>query len=264
MTHASMSCSGSHYPPDLSCLERLRKTEIESIRHWFKPGMKVLEMGGGNGFQATIIESWGCNVTSLDLPQTLRSCKLHHPVQEYDGRTIPFPDQSFDLIFSSNVLEHVPDLANVLREIARVVKRGGVIIHILPTSTWRIWTCLSHYLFGLKLCARLMLPADGISRAYSQQIVGKKRTRAEMISRLFYAGPHGEYPNAFYEIYAFGRRRWTRLFNDRGFEVVQSVGSPIFYTGYEIFPDLSLTARRLMARMFGSASRSYIMHVSER
>ncbi|MBO6526353.1 class I SAM-dependent methyltransferase [Erythrobacter sp.] len=43
----------------------------------------------------------------------------------YDGRKIPFPDETFDHVFSSETLEHVFNLDEVMSEISRVLKTGG-------------------------------------------------------------------------------------------------------------------------------------------
>ncbi len=44
-----------------------------------------------------------------------------------DGRRLPFPDRSFDLVVSNSVLHHLPDPAPVFDEIARVLKRKGAL-----------------------------------------------------------------------------------------------------------------------------------------
>ena len=46
----------------------------------------------------------------------------------YDGREIPFPDTSFDVVFSNQSLEHVHDIDFAMGEIARVLTSGGVLI----------------------------------------------------------------------------------------------------------------------------------------
>jgi ubiquinone/menaquinone biosynthesis C-methylase UbiE len=50
----------------------------------------------------------------------------------YDGQRIPFPDQHFDSVFSSEVLEHVFNLEHVLAEIFRVTKDGGTLLLSAP------------------------------------------------------------------------------------------------------------------------------------
>jgi hypothetical protein len=55
------------------------------------------------------------------------------PVADAGG--IPDPDATFDLVFADNVLEHRPDPLTVFREIARVLKPGGVFPFKTPNKT---------------------------------------------------------------------------------------------------------------------------------
>jgi len=50
----------------------------------------------------------------------------------YDGKTIPFPDNSFDSILSSEVFEHIFNLPEILVELNRVLKPGGRILITCP------------------------------------------------------------------------------------------------------------------------------------
>lgn len=50
----------------------------------------------------------------------------------YDGKTLPFENSYFDTVFSSEVFEHVFNLEEMLREINRVMKPGGVILVTCP------------------------------------------------------------------------------------------------------------------------------------
>ncbi|MBL0340959.1 MAG: class I SAM-dependent methyltransferase [Bacteroidetes bacterium] len=50
----------------------------------------------------------------------------------YDGINIPFPDNEFDIIFCTEVMEHVPNPEHFLSEINRVLQSGGVLIMTTP------------------------------------------------------------------------------------------------------------------------------------
>jgi SAM-dependent methyltransferase len=50
----------------------------------------------------------------------------------YDGKTIPFPNESFDSIFSSEVFEHIFNLPEIIKELNRVLKTGGNILITCP------------------------------------------------------------------------------------------------------------------------------------
>lgn len=50
----------------------------------------------------------------------------------YDGKTIPFPDAHFDAVFSSEVFEHVFNIDDILKEINRVMKKGGKMLITCP------------------------------------------------------------------------------------------------------------------------------------
>ena len=54
-----------------------------------------------------------------------------------DDDTIPFPDMYFDLIISDQVFEHVFEQEKAFREIHRVLKNGGVSVHVIPAK-WQI------------------------------------------------------------------------------------------------------------------------------
>jgi SAM-dependent methyltransferase len=52
-------------------------------------------------------------------------------VRLYDGKRFPLDDESVDIIWSRSVLEHVKDYRDVLREMERVLKPGGISCHII-------------------------------------------------------------------------------------------------------------------------------------
>jgi SAM-dependent methyltransferase len=60
--------------------------------------------------------------------------KRGRPDAVYDGRTLPFPDASFDTVMSVQVLEHTPDPQRLIDEMARVLRRDGTLILNAPFS----------------------------------------------------------------------------------------------------------------------------------
>lgn len=245
-------------------LERLRDTEVDSLRRWFPPGVSVLELGAGSGYQARRIASWGCRVAAVDVtgsdaPATAR----HWPVALYDGRRLPFPDGTFDIVWSSAVLEHVRDLGACLDETRRVLRPGGRAVHLLPSPVWRFWTTLAAPFDAVITAWRRRAGTASGPSAHPVQAPcaspGRpKRSFLARVQRLLLA-PHGEYPNALAELYYYGRGRWRREFDARGFEIVRILDNGIFYTGYGLCPHLPLETRRAFARVFGAACHVFVL-----
>lgn len=68
----------------------------------------------------------------LDVEQEGHSHETEDVDVYYDGKIIPFDDQSFDSCFSSEVFEHVFELELSIREIHRVLKPGGLGLFVVP------------------------------------------------------------------------------------------------------------------------------------
>ena len=129
-------------------LHIIRRHEIAFLKRHLPTGVRILEIGGGTGFQAKLLAEHGYDVESIDIPQSNYAEERVFPVLDYDGATIPFPDDSFDVVFSSNVLEHIRDRVRLYAEIDRVLKPGGYGLHAMPTGVWRFWTITTYYLWA--------------------------------------------------------------------------------------------------------------------
>jgi SAM-dependent methyltransferase len=245
----------------MSNLVDVRSEEFENVRSFFHPKIRVLEIGGGTGFQASLIATTGASVESIDVAKPPPGVETYFPVRIYGGKTLPFPDDYFDVVFSSNVLEHISDLETMFYEIQRVMKSDGRSIHILPTPAWRTWTSLSHY---IHIARRLVGLVGGRYHSAGTAHAGTgnpARTRGlwSAVKRVLRDGPHGEYPSAISELWYFSRRRWLNLFRGSGFELVDDRPSGVFYTGYGVFPLISIERRRKLAGILGSATRVFIL-----
>jgi|SRR5580698_5577031 ubiquinone/menaquinone biosynthesis C-methylase UbiE len=127
-------------------LEQQRDFEVHTrVRYALEPhisafanfksaqGMKVLEIGVGMGADFLEWLKAGAHATGVDLSRTsierarLR-CKLagyNADLQVADAEKLPFPSNSFDVVYSYGVMHHSPDTSRCIGEAWRVLKPGG-------------------------------------------------------------------------------------------------------------------------------------------
>src|SRR5437867_11712254 len=94
-------------------------------------GLSVLDVGCGTGWFSQRAASRGARVTSLDigvrlLEKARRRCRTR-PIAG-DACRLPLASNTFDLVISSECIEHTVDPTLALREIHRVTKPGGLLI----------------------------------------------------------------------------------------------------------------------------------------
>jgi SAM-dependent methyltransferase len=233
----------------LEFLDQLRRSEIEVISGRFPKEGRILEIGAGTGSQAAQIRKLGFEIEAIELADSNYRADRVFPITDYDGRYIPFPDASFDVVFSSNVLEHVRDLDALNAEIKRVLKPGGYCVHVLPTPAWRIWTTLS------------AIPNGFLRAAAVRPKLSKPASWITMLRHLgSFAGQHrhGERGNLLTEVYYFRPTWWRNHFRANGFAVRKDEPIELFYTGHMVAgPALSMEKRQKLAKYLGAACHIY-------
>ena len=238
-------------------LNMLRKVEIDRIVAFFKPHARVLEIGAGTGEQALELKRRGFDVTAIEIAASSYALDRRFPIIDYDGKHIPLPDASVDIVFSSNVLEHVPDLVQMHNEIKRVLKPSGYCVHVLPTHSWRFWTTLSSfpdaavYFFATlpQLFPRALLGPTELHRLADTWYCAARYIGGRLLQRR-----HGERGNVISELWLFHPRWWRHNFQENGFVVLCDEPMGLFYTGNMLFgPRLGLARRGRMAGVLGSA-----------
>ena len=101
-----------------------------------QPGTRVLDVGGGFGGPArTLAVEFGCRVTGIDLTasyvEAARALTARMGVadrvthQVGDALALPFPDGSFDLVWTQNSGMNIADKERLYRGFHRVLRRGG-------------------------------------------------------------------------------------------------------------------------------------------
>jgi 2-polyprenyl-6-hydroxyphenyl methylase/3-demethylubiquinone-9 3-methyltransferase len=108
-------------------------------------GQRALDVGCGGGLLAEDFAQLGCHVTGIDpSAPSIETARAHAQQMglsiEYHvgaGESLPFDDESFDIVYCCDVLEHVNDLDKVVAESARVLKADGVYFYDTINRTAR-------------------------------------------------------------------------------------------------------------------------------
>lgn len=236
----------------------MRSAELTLAMPLLPVGGRILELGAGDGWQASILAQHGFTVTAIDVAGVAVGATQFAPVTIYDGRTLPFPDASFDAIYSSNVLEHVKDFDRIQSELARVLTPEGIAVHCLPSTTWRFWTAIGHPFHAAKWVWNSR--RYGASRQHSshtpstdQRLIDKGLLGLLQLGLI--APRHGEHGNLITEHYLFSRHCWISKFKQTGWQIQTVLSTGMTYSGNELLGlRLSHRLRRSMAKILGSST----------
>lgn len=115
---------------------------VETLLEHFgaAPPQAILDLGCGAGALVESLRSRGFDACGCDLPSpagpdfaaSLATKGYLRPIEIQPYR-LPFEDNRFDYVISSQVLEHVMDYESTFREIHRVLKPGGISLHTFPS-----------------------------------------------------------------------------------------------------------------------------------
>ena len=259
MTHVSIPRQ-SH----LTFLDSVRAYELEAARKYLPDSVvqgvscRLLEVGAGTGVQAQRLSELGYAVSALDIKDSSYRNVRCFDIVEYDGINIPLPDQSHDVVFSSNVLEHVVHLDEVLKETHRVLADDGVCVHLVPTPSCRAWSLLAHYVWLARRIVRKLLTSR--RSAAGSGDVPRMPTTADAWLWTLFPPRHGERGNTITEIYYYSRSFWCRKFEENNFHVVRVDSNRLFYTmANAVGSKVSMDMRHSLASVLGSACYIYVL-----
>lgn len=107
---------------------------------WPKAAGRVLEFGAGDGAFAKQFRAQGADVDCVEIDAGLRAglrdlgCRTYGDIREVES-------ESYDFIYSVNVLEHIADLESEVKELRRVLRPEGVLFVFVPAFRM-LWTSL--------------------------------------------------------------------------------------------------------------------------
>jgi len=116
-------------------VEDYRRRVYQKLSLKIKPGMKVLDLGCGDGYDSAFFTQKGVIVIGVDkMPSPkwqefrVRFPKLSFLVD--NAEKLPLPSGSFDLVFAKDVLHHTQNPQKLLTEALRLTKKGGKVVSI--------------------------------------------------------------------------------------------------------------------------------------
>jgi SAM-dependent methyltransferase len=91
-------------------------------------GKRVLEIGCGFGGMLVALADAGADATGVDVDQRRAGYAAARGLDAYvaDAEHLPFNGETFDLVVSDSVMEHIPDVPKALQEAHRVLRVGGI------------------------------------------------------------------------------------------------------------------------------------------
>jgi len=120
-----------HYLERISIVKALKK-----VQHQVKSGM-ILDVGCGMKPYKSLLNASGSAYYGTDYPLTMKGSYGKSTKADFfsESTLLPFNNNTFDTLLSTQMLEHVSDPKKVIQEMGRVLKPGGIMILSAP-MTW--------------------------------------------------------------------------------------------------------------------------------
>ena len=248
--------------------KQLRLAEMEdsiALLRKYKEAGDLLEIGAGTGWQSKALSDAGYRVEAVDLPPdseiSNHARSREWPIRDYDGAHLPFPDRSFDIIYSSNVLEHVIELDTLTAEMKRVLRPDGIALHLVPNGNWRLLSLATYYPAQVIDALRWLTRRSPTSKheGTATATPSGRNLMGKAIQRMR-PRAHGSVGTPISEISRFSKRGWNKYFRLSGWRVLHYGSNRLLASGDYLFGSLlPIGARRRLGRITGGIAHVYIV-----
>ena len=221
---------------------------------------EALELGAGDGLQGRLLARYAKRVLCTDLNDD-RLQRVDDPKVAYevcDAEALSYDSGRFDLVYSSNLLEHLPNPAQALSEMSRVLRDDGVMVHIVPNRFWKVLHLVLFYPSQLVSLAEIALSRQ------RQESIGKadsrgnnlKGSRPSFMRRNLLPAVHGEYAGHYSEFIGMGGSFWKPLFSGAGLELAGSVRGLPAHSPYRFGLE---PPRKVLSKLGVSSCNGYVL-----
>lgn len=105
------------------------------LQHLQQSSLEVLDLGAGAGIVSQMnFHGIAARISGIDPDERVVDNPYLDEGKVAFGEDVPYPNESFDLIFADNVLEHLPDPEKVFSEINRLLRPGGFFLAKTPNK----------------------------------------------------------------------------------------------------------------------------------
>tara|TARA_B110000902_G_C14244969_1_gene563917 strand:- start:933 stop:1700 length:768 start_codon:yes stop_codon:yes gene_type:complete len=223
----------------------IRDAEWENIANHIPKNSKFLDVGCGAGYSLMrASQDLNCEVEGIDadpgshgVGRFIKDMVKTVPIKKGFAENLTYENESFDVVYSSHVLEHVNDESKALDEMRRVLKKDGVLIIGMPTASMAILNYISQLTFTTHIKIYEFFRNAFFKNALNNFI------------KIFRINSHS-YPRArsiWYDLFHYRISNWEKTIK-REFKV-KTVIKPCFYP----YPDYPQFFKLHKSKLFSSS-----------
>ena len=164
---------------------------LRLCREYIPAGAQILEIGAGPSNEYSKAFAGLGTLTGLDVDPEVKTNQSLSQAFVFDGGRMPFPDASFDACISNFVMEHVEHPLEHFKEVARVLRPGGVYCLRTPNLFHyvTIGASLMPHSMHLLLANRLRARGEDAHDPYPTWYRANSRGKLKKLCRMAGLGP---------------------------------------------------------------------------
>ena len=231
-----------------------RRREIKLIfnnipKNYFDKG---IELGAGSGIQTEPLFMYCKSLicTEYETRFNISEFNINDQNIEYcscDAEKVDqtFSNQKFDLVFSSNMMEHLPNPNASLKGINHILKPDGVSICTIPNVFMKLTYLVLFYPAVFPIYLKRIIKRFTKTNRTEKSLVHKKdnvrvahdnnpkysRNKKNIISKYLIPETHGACDSNFKELLYWRKKVWIKMIEQNGFHLIKIIKLPV-NTGY--------------------------------